>query len=129
MTQKRVSEKDLGIRSLIQTLTSDHFPQTSGDSHRLARPGPGRGLEVAHDIPPHSPWYRQAVWHENGAPGAILVSTKHLETIPSVDTCFVRPRGGPIYPATGVPTTRVTHQCARVTPGRRFRAVTASGEP
>ena len=40
----------------------------------------------------------------------------------------MRPRGGPIYAATGVPTTRVTHQCARVTPGRRIRAVTARGE-
>ena len=97
-------------------------------SRKPARDRPGPSLEVAHDIPPHSPGYRQAVWHDWGAPGAIF-STQHLEKIPSVDTCVVRPRGGPIYAATGVPTTRVTHPCARVTPGRGIRAVTARGEP
>ena len=54
-----------------------------------ARPGPGRGLEVAHDIPPHSPGYRQADWHDWGAPGAILISTKTLrKKILSVEHFF-----------------------------------------
>ena len=53
---------------------------------------------------------------------------KHLENIIlSVEHVFFRPRGGSTYAATGVPTTRVTLQCARVTPGRRIRAVTARG--
>ena len=37
----------------------------AGLRRKPARPGrPGRGLEVAHDIPPHSPWYRQVAWHD-----------------------------------------------------------------
>ena len=60
--------------------------------------------------------------------GRDFMFNQTLKKIPSVNTCVVRPRGGPIYAATGVPTTRVTHPCARVTPGRRIRAVTARGE-
>ena len=48
------------------------------ESRKPARPGPDRGLDVAHDIPPHSPGYRQADWHDWGAPGTILISTKTL---------------------------------------------------
>ena len=68
-----------------------------------ARPGPDRGLEVAHDIPPHSPGYRQADWHDWGAPGAILISTK---TLLSVKHFVLRPSGGPICPVLGP-----THTC------------------
>ena len=54
-----------------------------------ARPGPDPGLEVAHDTPPHSPGYRQADWHDWGAPGAILISTKTLrKNILSVEHFF-----------------------------------------
>ena len=58
-----------------------------------ARPGPGQGLEVAHDIPPHSPGYRQAGWHDWGAPGAILISTKTLRKYFEVSSTFFR---GPV---------------------------------
>ena len=72
--------------------------------------------------------YRRSDVFACNSPSNIGSTNSTVEKIPSVDTCFVRPRGGPIYAATGVPTTRVTHQCARVTPGRRIRAVTARGE-
>ena len=73
-----------------------------------ARPGPGRGLEVAHDIPPHSPGYRQADWHDWGAPGAILISTKspkHLNL--EVSSTFFRAPWRPYMSGFGGP----THTC------------------
>ena len=79
------------------------------------RPGPGpfRGPMVKYDITPCSPWSRLTDWRACGPPRAILNSDQTLrEKIPSVETCFVRPCGDPVYAATGVPATRVTHQCA-----------------
>ena len=85
----------------------------------------GQGLEVVHDIPPHSPVYRQADWDDWGAPGAILLSTKHLENISKCQALFVRPSGGPICPVLGVPPIRATYQCAHLLFLKQFRAVGA----
>ena len=89
------------------------------------RPGPVPGLEVAHDILPHSPGYRQADWHDWGAPGAILLSTKTLRKISKCRALFLRPRGGPICPVWGVPPIRATYQCAHLPSLQRFRPVGA----
>ena len=58
--------------ALLRRGESDGWPVLSQEgsgnakvaSRKPARPGPGPGLEVAHDIPPHSQGYRQADWHD-----------------------------------------------------------------